>query len=72
MNIEHALEIEQELGRMGLDCRLDQRYSGRGMYGSETAALIVDNDHDVARAAGRLGIRPRMRVDSMGRQLVVY
>ena len=72
MKLDDALDIEQELGREGLDCRLDQTYSGRGMYGKETAALIVDNDHDVVRVAGKLGINTSFRVDNMGRRVVVY
>ena len=42
------------------------------MYGKETAALIVDNDHDVVRVAGKLGINTSFRVDNMGRRVVVY
>jgi hypothetical protein len=45
-----------EAGRgIGLDMRLDEMYSGRGMFGATTSGIIVDSMFDLAAAAAAYG-----------------
>ena len=41
MNIITAKYLEQAAIDLGLDCTIDENYSGRGMYSKATAGIIV-------------------------------
>jgi len=78
MTFEQAEQIADELQSAGRDVEARDGYSGRGMYGDEVAALVLENTADliaVGWVAQDLGIElddlPR-RIDSMGLGIVLY
>ena len=76
MKLAHAKAIVEELTETeGITATVDATYSGRGMYGRETAAVSTRYSEDVFCAAGVLGLRLRrssLSVDNMGLGFVVY
>jgi|TARA_Y100000310_G_scaffold195120_1_gene195117 hypothetical protein len=76
MKLAHAQAIVEELTETeGIDATVDATYSGRGMYGRETAAVSTRYSEDVFTAIGVLGLRLRranLSVDNMGLGFVVY
>ena len=75
MKLAHAKAIVEELETEGIDATVDATYSGRGMYGRETAAVSTRYSEDVFTAIGVLGLRLRranLSVDNMGLGFVVY
>lgn len=73
MKLEDAERIVELALDHGHDMELREDYSGRGMYGKETTAVIGDA-YMIYWAAGALGISPKaLRVDSMGKSdTIVY
>ena len=76
MKLAHAQAIVKELTETeGIDATVDATYSGRGMYGRETAAVSTRYSEDIFTAIGVLGLRLRranLSVDNMGLGFVVY
>ena len=75
MKLAHAKAIVEELETEGIDATVDATYSGRGMYGRETAAVSTRYSEDVFTAIGVLGLRLRranLSDDNMGLGYVVY
>jgi hypothetical protein len=75
MKLAHAKAIVEELETEGIDATVDATYSGRGMYGRETAAVSTRYSEDVVATARDLGLplrRSNLNVDSMGLGKVVY
>ena len=76
MKLAHAQAIVKELTETeGIEARVDATYSGRGMYGRETAAVSTRYSEDIFTAIGVLGLRLRranLSVDNMGLGFVVY
>ena len=76
MKLAHAQAIVKELTETeGIDATVDATYSGRGMYGRETASVSTRYSEDVFTAIGVLGLRLRranLSVDNMGLGKVVY
>ena len=76
MKLAHAQAIVEELTETeGIDATVDATYSGRGMYGRETAAVSTRYSEDVFTAIGVLGLqlrRANLSVDNMGLGKVVY
>ena len=76
MKLAHAKAIVKELTETeGIDATVDATYSGRGMYGRETASVSTRYSEDVFTAIGVLGLRLRrdnLSVDNMGLGFVVY
>ena len=76
MKLAHAKAIVEELTETeGIAATVDATYSGRGMYGRETAAVSTRYSEDVFTAIGVLGLRLRranLSVDNMGLGFVVY
>ena len=76
MKLAHAKAIVEELTETeGITATVDATYSGRGMYGRETAAVSTRYSEDVFTAIGVLGLRLRranLSVDNMGLGFVVY
>ena len=76
MKLAHAQAIVKELTETeGIDATVDATYSGRGMYGRETAAVSTRYSEDIFMAIGVLGLRLRranLSVDNMGLGFVVY
>jgi hypothetical protein len=68
-----ALEIANE---EDIDANPYDNYSGRGMFGKETAALTVPSQEDVgalsALAGKKLGRRLHWRIDNLGRRYIAY
>jgi hypothetical protein len=71
MKINIAQAIQGKIGEE--ECKIDEEYSGRFMYGQSTAALIVTkgSEHKVIVAAARIGYPHNFRYDEMGRDSVV-
>ena len=75
MKLAHAKAIVEELETEGIDATVDANYSGRGMYGRETAAVSTRYSEDIFATIGVLGLRLRrsnLSVDNMGLGKVVY
>jgi len=74
MDIENARAIVDKLEWDHNDDRaaVDENYSGRGMYGKTTAAVVCSNPDDVVFIMGKLGIEDSRRVDNLGLGYVVY
>ena len=76
MKLAHAQAIVKELTETeGIDATVDATYSGRGMYGRETAAVSTRYSEDIFATIGVLGLRLRranLSVDNMGLGKVVY
>ena len=75
MKLAHAKAIVEELETEGIDATVREDYSGRGMYGRETAAVSTRYSEDIFATIGVLGLRLRrssLNVDSMGLGRVVY
>ena len=80
MDKQRATDIVEYLQESGIEATLYEDYSGRGMYGKTTAAVVTDSATDVAFALGALIAAEKEEVpdlvqvqtDGMGRQIVVY
>ena len=72
MQLSNAKEIVEHLEGEGENAYVMKDYSGRGMFGSKTAAVIADDASDVLIAMGTLGIKDSKRQDSMGLGVVIY
>jgi hypothetical protein len=72
MQLENAQAVAEHLNGEGTDAEVRENYSGRGMYGESTAAVVTPHADDVAHAMGLLGIADSRRVDNMGLGYVVY
>ena len=72
MKIENAEAIAEALQDEGIEAEVHEDYSGRGMYGESTAGVVAGVATEVTWFMGKLGIDDRRRVDSMGRDCIVY
>jgi len=72
MELKNANAIVNYLEGNGIEASVDETYSGRGMCGECTAAVIADDTSDVFKAMGKLDIDDSERTDSMGLGVVVY
>lgn len=77
MDLKVARKLTEALIDAGIGVSLREDYSGRGMYGATTPALVLDS-HDLVemgRIAGQIGLKSRdvpRRQDNMGLKVVVY
>lgn len=55
MNLQHAALIAEAAEELGLQVSVRQSYSGRGMYGRTTAA-VVGSIPDILQAAVQAGV----------------
>lgn len=87
MKLEVAQFLAECVREHGEECRVRNDYSGRGMMGDETAALVVDNPVTIVEALLRCWKEDPtviedapfstahlscLRTDSMGRDVVIY
>lgn len=72
MDLEKARKAVDEMKSEGIECELREDYSGRGMYGKSTAAIVVMGDEFRAiQIMGNHEIRSA-RSDNMGRGIIWY
>lgn len=72
MDLEKARNAVDEMQSEGIDCELDEGYSGRGMYGKQTTGIVVNGDDFRAiQIMGNHGIRSA-RTDNMGKGVIYY
>lgn len=57
MKIEIAKVIVEACEEIGIEVDLREDYSGRGMYGSTTAALVLADEKDLVKATALAAIR---------------
>jgi len=83
MKLEHAKALVEAGGTMGIEIRLREEYSGRGMYGRSVAAITCDKHSDLigAVAVAAIDVEDQesfaedmgsLSFDSMGMGLVAY
>ena len=78
MDIEQANQVADVLNRdFNMDIEVLDDYSGRGMYGAEVAAFVLDDGDElfVGYAFGMLGVSEDdmpSRFDNMGLRVVLY
>lgn len=75
-----AEAVQEAADNAGIDCDLREDYSGRGMYGRSTYALVFNDMSDAL--AAMLWVNPNpldldwggplFSTDSMGRGIVIY
>lgn len=77
MNLKVARRLTEALINAGIGVQLRETYSGRGMFGATTPALVLDPADlvEMGRIAGSIGLKspeiPKRR-DNMGANVVVY
>ena len=73
MNLRDATRVRDRLHELDIKCDLTESYSGRGMFGRTTAALIVEDMGVVTTTMKFLGMDPdELRRDNMGFDYVIY
>jgi hypothetical protein len=85
MRVEVANALHAAAEELGIDARLDENYSGRGMCGRSTAAVSFDSPGQLAASAVLAANSPEkswgidlveellgLRQDSLGRQTIFY
>ena len=78
MNIEQAEQVAGTLSySFGIEAEIYEDYSGRGMYGNEVPALVLDGGDIVFvgyafRSLGFDADDMPTRTDNMGLQVVIY
>ena len=72
MKLEHAKKIVDALRDEGYEAEVCEDYSGRGMYGEYTTGVVAGVATEVTWFMGKLDIDDCRRVDSMGRDCIVY
>lgn len=75
MTLDQAKKIVEILNDEGVEARVYENYSGRGMYGATCTGIVCDDPVSVGAAASRARVkkadRPR-RSDNLGRSLIIY
>jgi len=75
MTLEQAKKIVAILGEDGIEARVYENYSGRGMCGMTCTGIVCDDPVAVGYAAGKakvpMGDIPKRR-DSMGMSKIIY
>ncbi len=78
MTIEQAEALVKGLYEMGIEAKMREGYSGRGMYGTEVVAIVSD-DSNIKTAIGYAAVEAGIdwndlphRQDNMGLGWVVY
>jgi hypothetical protein len=84
MDQREAELIKSGASELGIECSIREAYSGRGMYGSETWGVVMDDPMDVLKCAmaglqqeciediSEAPLFENLRTDSMGRSAIIY
>lgn len=72
MKLTTAKKIIDKLKDRNIECSLRENYSGRAMFGSTTAAVIIKNTFDRREAQSAAWSLTKMRVDNMGLGIIFY
>jgi hypothetical protein len=85
VELSHARAIVQAADDLGIEAKLREEYSGRGMYGKCTAGIVVSDltsiiaaaaqagrDMDDDEAADFIDALDKLKTDGMGRSIIVY
>lgn len=72
MNIDQAKRIVAKLKNNGVACEVRESYSGRGMFGRTTPAVVVFHAFDATEAEALSRILKGSRSDSLGLGVVFY
>ena len=72
MQLRNAERIADALEAEGVDVEIYEDYSGRGMFGSQTAGVVVKDPGSVELIMSQLGIEDSQRRDNMGLSYIVY
>lgn len=72
MKITQAKRIVANLKKKGLGCEVRENYSGRGMWGRTTPAVVVFDSFDAIEAEASSRVLKGSKSDSMGLGVVYY
>ena len=72
MKLENAKAMVKQLKSEGWKATVYEDYSGRGMYGGFTSAVICESYDEAARVMDELGIKDTCRRDDMGFDYIIY
>lgn len=75
MILDQAEKIVEWLNDHGVEAEVRKGYSGRNMYGKQTAGVVSKRIIDIGIAVGALGFEELLSIlscDNMGLQYVVY
>lgn len=82
LSVEQVEALVQAMQTLDVEAEVDPNYSGHGMYGRTTVAIVSDDSRAMAAlafAAGQLAEETGIefedlptRTDSMGRGVVIY
>jgi hypothetical protein len=67
-----ATNASKKLNSNGIEADVRDNYSGRGMYGAETYAVVINNVHDMQTAMLLCRGLFSSRRDAMGMGIVFY
>lgn len=62
MKIEEAVKLSEDLQEEGYEAKINEQYSGRGMMGKTTVAVVSDKRFD----------SKKFRSDNLGKRFVYY
>ncbi len=63
MYLDTANVLKEIIEDLGEECTVREDYSGRGMYGKETSAIVIDNQNLITMALARK-IHSKEEIDS--------
>jgi len=72
MNITQAKRIVANLKKKGVDCEVRESYSGRGMWGRTTPAVVVFDSFNATEAEASSRVLKGSKSDSLGLGVVYY
>lgn len=72
MELKDAQAIVEEMDNDGVPARVVDMYSGLGMFGRTTAAVVSSSIDYVKATAKELGLEVPTRSDNFGRDYIVY
>jgi hypothetical protein len=66
-----AERMVEAIENEGGEASIRDEYSGRGMYGRTTCAVVAESRGELYAAAGIENVR-NIRIDNMGRRFIAY
>lgn len=72
MKDESAQRVSKYLNENGVEAYVYYNYSGRGMFGKSTTAIVVASPGAVTLAMNILKIDDMQRSDNLGHDMIVY
>lgn len=72
MTLQKARYFANRLNTNGVEASVQEGYCGRGMFGKATAAVIINDNHDLDLALIKCPSLSKWRRDSLGLGAIFY